>query len=165
MVIVNQEEIIEISAHFAGRFHDSIEIKLFPVRERRKIVRQGTGLNLVCHMQFTADSLLLCLFPVFLFQRMHFFADIPLNQCAKKHYRAKSDQQIKPGLFIKCLFLGNPDRQCFAAPAHSVFQIHHKMIHAVILHIENVGVDVDLGVHLGKGLRVHPVRGCAASIQ
>ena len=36
---------------------------------------------------------------------------------------------------------------------------------AVILHIKHVGVDVDLRVHVSKGLRVHPMRCCTTAIE
>ena len=45
MVIVDQEEIIQITADFLGRLHGGINIKIPPVREGRKHLRQSAGLD------------------------------------------------------------------------------------------------------------------------
>ena len=56
MVIVDQEEVIEISADFLGRDHVSIYIELLLIRERREDTGQHICLDLGGDAQFGADA-------------------------------------------------------------------------------------------------------------
>ena len=46
MVVVDQEEIIEIAAHFLGGVHGGVQVKFLAFRERRENSRKHIGLNL-----------------------------------------------------------------------------------------------------------------------
>ena len=59
VVGVDQEEIIEITADFSGRFHRRVNIKFPAPRERREYVGQHTVLDPVGHLQLCADPFLL----------------------------------------------------------------------------------------------------------
>ena len=59
MVIVDQEEVIEITADFLRRVHGRIDCKFGPSRERREDVRDHTRLNPVGQAEFRRDALVL----------------------------------------------------------------------------------------------------------
>ena len=71
MIIVDQEEIIEIPAHFFGRRHGSEQLKLRPVRERRENLRQRVCLDLPGHAQLLFDPFLF-FYSVLLFDLLPF---------------------------------------------------------------------------------------------
>ena len=59
MILVDEEEIVKVSADLSCRLHHRIEIKLRPLRERRKDPRQHGGLDLRRQRQLGSDPLLL----------------------------------------------------------------------------------------------------------
>ena len=58
VVIVDQEEIVKITAHFLCGIHQRIEIELFPLRERRKHIRKHGCLNTGRKGELCSDLLL-----------------------------------------------------------------------------------------------------------
>ena len=58
MIIVDQEEVVEITPDLLGRIHRRIQVKLPPVREGRENMRQHAALDQVGHLQFRADAFL-----------------------------------------------------------------------------------------------------------
>ena len=58
MVVIHQEEVVEVAAHFLGGGHGGIEVKLVPLREGRENTGQHIRLNLGGHVQLGADALL-----------------------------------------------------------------------------------------------------------
>ena len=56
MVIIQQVEIIEVTAHFLGRVHNGIDIEFIPFRERRKLIGKRIGLDARCQGKFCADA-------------------------------------------------------------------------------------------------------------
>ena len=48
MIVVDQKEVIEISADFLGRCHGCKNVKFFSVRERRKLFGKRAFLNTHC---------------------------------------------------------------------------------------------------------------------
>ena len=59
MIVIEQEEIIEISAHFFCRRHRCKYVKIIPVRECRKYTRKHVSLYIGGHVKFGTDTLLL----------------------------------------------------------------------------------------------------------
>ena len=59
MILVNEEEIIEVSADLARRRHGGKDVKLLPLREGRKDVRQHIRLNARGESKLDAEALLL----------------------------------------------------------------------------------------------------------
>ena len=59
MVVVDQEEIIEISSHLLGGVHDRVEIEFLPVRECREMHRQHVRLDVRRDGQLRVEALLL----------------------------------------------------------------------------------------------------------
>ena len=60
MIVVDQEEIIEIAAHFPGRIHGGIQVKILsPVGKRREFAGQYVGLDLRRDAELSAGPCLL----------------------------------------------------------------------------------------------------------
>ena len=58
MVIINKEEIVEISADLLGRVHCCEDIKLRPLGERREDIREHIRLDLRCKLQLCSYTFL-----------------------------------------------------------------------------------------------------------
>ena len=56
--VVAQEEVVEVATHLLCRIEESIEVKLFAIRERREDFRYQTHLNTVGDRQFALDAFL-----------------------------------------------------------------------------------------------------------
>ena len=69
MSVVHHKKIVKIAAHFLGRIHCGIDLKLFPLRKGRKQAGQHLRLNIPCHIQLRGDSLPLLTVPRLLFQK------------------------------------------------------------------------------------------------
>ena len=59
MILINKEEIVEIAADLPGRIHHSVDIERAALRQSRENAGQHALLDLVGHVQFRADPLLL----------------------------------------------------------------------------------------------------------
>ncbi len=59
MILVHQEKVVEVAAHLLRRCHRGVQIKLRPVRKRRKRIRQHVLLDLGGQRQLRADPFLL----------------------------------------------------------------------------------------------------------
>ena len=57
MVVVNEEEVIKVAADLSCGVHAGVDIKLRPIRKRRKCIRQHGGLNPGCQGKLGTDSL------------------------------------------------------------------------------------------------------------
>ena len=51
MVLVDHEEIIEVTADFLGRGHRGIDIEIIPIRKGREDVWQHVGLDRRCQVE------------------------------------------------------------------------------------------------------------------
>ena len=60
MILIDQEEIIKIAAHFFCRIHAGINVKFIPIRKCRENTRQHRCLNLGCDIQFCPHTLFFC---------------------------------------------------------------------------------------------------------
>ena len=56
MIVVNEEEIIKVSADFLGRGHGGVDFKICTPRERREDPREHIGLDLRCNVQLRPDA-------------------------------------------------------------------------------------------------------------
>ena len=52
MIIIDQEEVIEVTSDFLGRVNAGIDVKFSDVRVWREDGRQGTALDLSCQIKF-----------------------------------------------------------------------------------------------------------------
>ena len=59
MILIDQEEIVEITAHLPCRCHGSKDIQVFPVRERREYIGNGIFLDSAGQGKFCSDPFLL----------------------------------------------------------------------------------------------------------
>ena len=60
MVIINKEEVVEITANLLCGCHCGIDVEFLPLRECREHIRQHIRLNFSCTLKFGTDTLLLC---------------------------------------------------------------------------------------------------------
>ena len=57
MVVVDQHEVVEVTAYFFGRFHIGVNVKFRPVRKSREFGRKGAVLDLFGKRELRPDSL------------------------------------------------------------------------------------------------------------
>ena len=60
MILIDQEEVIKVSAYLFCRLHCCVNIKFTAFRKRREDLRQHIRLNLGRHIKLCTDPLLLC---------------------------------------------------------------------------------------------------------
>ena len=60
MVVVDEEEVVEISADLLCRSHGRVDVKFLPVRESRKSAGKLSRLNILSHIQLSADTFFFC---------------------------------------------------------------------------------------------------------
>ena len=57
MVVVDQEVVVEVAAHFLGGIHDGVEVKFRPVREGGEMGGEHVGLDLGRDGEFCVQAL------------------------------------------------------------------------------------------------------------
>ena len=85
MVLVQHEEIIEVSADLLGRLHGRIDVKLGPVREGREDPRQHVRLDLGRNIELRAD-------PLFFFGDLEQVCHVQLH--VREHVRQGDRQHL-----------------------------------------------------------------------
>ena len=132
MIIVDQEEVIEVSSYLPCRIHRRIEVKLLAVREWREDVRQYGGLYLGSHVHLVGHKLTLPLLTVLFFDYPKPSANEFLQKEHEQDDGCDSHADSESRLLIEGFFLDDRGLQGLAFPAHSILQFHDKCVFAAL---------------------------------
>ena len=110
MVVIDQEDIIEVSSHFSGGIHRGIDVKLFSIRKRREDMGNHTDLDLFCRIKLVFDPFLFHFFFLFLFQDTDLTLNDPSVDRIQNQYGIDSENGINTRIFKERLFFHDRNR-------------------------------------------------------
>ena len=130
MIIIDQEEVIEVSSDLPCRIHRREKIEFIAFRERREVMRQHAGLDLVRHMKLIHGGLALTLLAVLLFDQSQSAGNHFLHKKHETDYSCQHHTDIERSRFEESPLLYDSSGQGLTLSAKRVFQFHDECVFA-----------------------------------